>query len=191
MEHTSPRPRTLHGSTRSDKPAAAGPVFEHHTISEARRRLSALVRRAASGDAPVAIGRLGKEEAILVSPGQFAALGNTVKALSTLDRDPRPVVAAFIARRLLPGAPSHVVTPQIKELASLTLEELAVLLPIAELPLKGEPRAKVAAIQDGAVLSRLERRHKIAGTIAQATSDGLYEATEHRTSAIGAWDKDV
>jgi prevent-host-death family protein len=160
-------------------------------IGEARKKLSELVKRAASGDAPVAIGRLGKEEAILVSAQKFAALGRKVRELSTLDRDPRPALAAFIAGRLLPGAPPHIATSQIKELASLTFEELAVLLPIAKLPLKAEQRAKVEAIRDGEVLSRLERRHKIAGTIAQATSDGLYEATEHRTSAIGVWDGDV
>jgi prevent-host-death family protein len=37
-------------------------------ISEARRRLSQLVERVARGGGPIAIGRYGRERALLISP---------------------------------------------------------------------------------------------------------------------------
>lgn len=43
-------------------------------ISEARKRLSQLVERVAQGGAPVAIGRYGRERAILVSAEEYGRL---------------------------------------------------------------------------------------------------------------------
>jgi prevent-host-death family protein len=43
-------------------------------ISEARRRLSALVERVAGGGGPIAIGRYGSERAILVGADEYARL---------------------------------------------------------------------------------------------------------------------
>jgi prevent-host-death family protein len=43
-------------------------------ISEARRRLSALVERVARGAAPIAIGRYGSERAVLVGADEYARL---------------------------------------------------------------------------------------------------------------------
>lgn len=43
-------------------------------VSEARRRLSALVERVAHGGAPVTIGRYGRERAVLVGAEQYARL---------------------------------------------------------------------------------------------------------------------
>lgn len=49
-------------------------------ISEARKRLSQLVERVAQGGAPVAIGRYGRERAILVSAEEYGAPENTAEA---------------------------------------------------------------------------------------------------------------
>jgi prevent-host-death family protein len=166
---------------------SAGQVVRH-TITEARSRLPELVRRAASGAAPVAIGRKGEDQAVLVSFAEFAALASQLNALSNVQEDAQQVFARLIAQRLLPGAPAHLVESQAKELASLTLEELAVLVPITRLPMTAEQRRKAQAIRDGETLTRLERRDVIARTIAQATTDGLYDALEHRTSAVTVWD---
>src|SRR5437868_4588770 len=43
-------------------------------IHEARKRLSALVERAAKGGSPVAIGRYGRERALIVGAEQYARL---------------------------------------------------------------------------------------------------------------------
>ena len=43
-------------------------------VSEARKRLSALVERVARGGAPVTIGRYGRERAVLVGADEFARL---------------------------------------------------------------------------------------------------------------------
>jgi prevent-host-death family protein len=43
-------------------------------VAEARRRLSALVERVARGGRPVAIGRYGRERAVLVGAEQYADL---------------------------------------------------------------------------------------------------------------------
>jgi len=43
-------------------------------ISEARRRLSALVERIARAGAPVGIGRYGRERALLISTDEYARL---------------------------------------------------------------------------------------------------------------------
>jgi len=43
-------------------------------LSEARRRLSALVERVARGGPPIAIGRYGRERAVLVGADEFARL---------------------------------------------------------------------------------------------------------------------
>jgi prevent-host-death family protein len=54
-------------------------------LSEARKRLSALVERVARGGAAVAIGRYGRERAVLVSAEQYARLVRAAKRGS-----PRP-----------------------------------------------------------------------------------------------------
>jgi prevent-host-death family protein len=46
-------------------------------ISEARKRLSQLVERVACGGAPVAIGRYGRERALLVSAEEYNRLKNS------------------------------------------------------------------------------------------------------------------
>jgi prevent-host-death family protein len=51
-------------------------------LSEARRRLSALVERVACGGAPVAIGRYGRERAVLVGAEHYARLAGARRAAS-------------------------------------------------------------------------------------------------------------
>jgi prevent-host-death family protein len=46
-------------------------------VSEARRRLSALVDRVAQGGAPVTIGRYGRDRAVLVGAEHYARLTRT------------------------------------------------------------------------------------------------------------------
>jgi prevent-host-death family protein len=46
-------------------------------LSEARRRLSALVERVAQGGAPVTIGRYGRERAVLLGAEHYARLTRT------------------------------------------------------------------------------------------------------------------
>ncbi len=46
-------------------------------VSEARRRLSALVERVAQGGAPVTIGRYGRDRAVLVGAEDYARLTRT------------------------------------------------------------------------------------------------------------------
>jgi prevent-host-death family protein len=48
-------------------------------LSEARKRLSALVERVARGGTPVAIGRYGRERAVLVGAEHYARLARTAK----------------------------------------------------------------------------------------------------------------
>ena len=48
-------------------------------ISEARKRLSQLVERVARGGAPVAIGRYGRERALLVSAEEYKRLKTSVR----------------------------------------------------------------------------------------------------------------
>jgi len=48
-------------------------------VSEARRRLSALVERVAQGGAPVTIGRYGRDRAVLVGANEFARLRRASK----------------------------------------------------------------------------------------------------------------
>jgi prevent-host-death family protein len=43
-------------------------------VSEARKRLTALVERVARGGAPIAIGRYGRERAVLVGIDEYARL---------------------------------------------------------------------------------------------------------------------
>jgi prevent-host-death family protein len=48
-------------------------------VSEARKRLSALVERVARGGTPVAIGRYGRERAVLVGAEQYAQLARAAR----------------------------------------------------------------------------------------------------------------
>jgi len=52
-------------------------------VSEARRRLSALVERVAHGGAPVTIGRYGRERAVLVGAEQYARLVRAAQPRAT------------------------------------------------------------------------------------------------------------
>ena len=48
-------------------------------LSEARRRLSALVERVARGGPPIAIGRYGRERAVLVGADEYARLAQRAR----------------------------------------------------------------------------------------------------------------
>ena len=48
-------------------------------LSEARRRLSALVERVARGGPPIAIGRYGRERAVLVGADEYARLAKRAR----------------------------------------------------------------------------------------------------------------
>ena len=48
-------------------------------VSEARKRLSALVERVARGGTPVTIGRYGRERAVLVGADQYARLSSAAQ----------------------------------------------------------------------------------------------------------------
>jgi prevent-host-death family protein len=77
-------------------------------VSEARRRLSALVERVARGGAPIAIGRYGRERAVLVGADEYARLakrarpqpasGRTIEGTLTLTCSPAELSAE--SRRL-------------------------------------------------------------------------------------------
>jgi prevent-host-death family protein len=74
-------------------------------ISEARKRLSQLVERVAQGGAPVAIGRYGRERAILVSAEEYGRLktppelgSRTLAGTLTLACSPQDLIAE--SRRL-------------------------------------------------------------------------------------------
>jgi prevent-host-death family protein len=54
---------------------ASGPL----QLSEARRRLSALVERVARGGPPIAIGRYGRERAVLVGADEYAQLAKRAR----------------------------------------------------------------------------------------------------------------
>lgn len=155
------------------------------TITEARKNLPSLVRNAAAGNDLATIGVKGKDQVVLLSYARYKALENKLAA----SVDMRQQIAEGIAKRLLRDAPSHLVVPQVRELAALTLGELAVLLPLERLPLKPEERSRVVGRlkKNGVVLDRLERRYAIAQAIATAAGEGLYEALEHRTSGLGIW----
>ena len=71
-------------------------------ISEARKRLSALVERVARGGAPVAIGRYGRERAVLISVDEYARLEEassrtgskrTLEGILTLSCSPEDLIA--------------------------------------------------------------------------------------------------
>ncbi len=75
-------------------------------ISEARKRLSQLVERVACGGAPVAIGRYGRERALLVSAQEYRRLKTsarrakprTLEGTLTLECSPDDLIAE--SRRL-------------------------------------------------------------------------------------------
>lgn len=76
-------------------------------ISEARKRLSQLVERVACGGAPVAIGRYGRERAVLVSAEEYRRLETSVRPAKppltledtlTLECSPKDLIAE--SRRL-------------------------------------------------------------------------------------------
>jgi prevent-host-death family protein len=75
-------------------------------ISEARQRLSQLVERVARGGAPVAIGRYGRERALLVSAEEYRRLKTstrrakppTLEGTLTLECSPEELIAE--SRRL-------------------------------------------------------------------------------------------
>jgi prevent-host-death family protein len=76
-------------------------------ISEARKRLSELVERVARGGAPVAIGRYGRERALLVSAEEYRRLKTstphtkpprTLEGTLTLECSPEDLIAE--SRRL-------------------------------------------------------------------------------------------
>ncbi len=75
-------------------------------ISEARKRLSQLVERVARGGAPIAIGRYGRERALLVSAEEYRQLKTstrqakprTLEGTLTLECSPEDLIAE--SRRL-------------------------------------------------------------------------------------------
>ena len=80
-------------------------------LSEARKRLSALVERVARGGTPVAIGRYGRERAVLVGAEQYARLTSAAKRSA-----PR--------RRTLEGTMELLCTPEELVAESRRLGEL-------------------------------------------------------------------
>src|SRR5438445_12268430 len=70
-------------------------------VSEARRRLSALVERVARGGSPVPIGRYGRERAVLIGaeeyarltvPGRHAKSGMSLEGTLTLTCSPTELI---------------------------------------------------------------------------------------------------
>ena len=80
-------------------------------VSEARKRLSALVERVARGGAAVTIGRYGRERAVLVGAEQYARLTRAAKRGS-----PR--------RQTLEGTMELLCTPEVLVAESRRLGEL-------------------------------------------------------------------
>jgi prevent-host-death family protein len=70
-------------------------------ISEARKRLSQLVERVARGGAPVAIGRYGRERAVLVSAEEYKRL----KISTRREKPPRSLEGTLI----LEGSPETLI----------------------------------------------------------------------------------
>src|SRR5438128_2047636 len=98
--------------------ALASAVLKTHTITKARSLLPSLVRGTARGGPPVAIGRQGHEEAVLLAYDEFAALRDLPRLVRRLEAPPsltsvdmRQHLSEWIARRLLPDAPPHLVGP--------------------------------------------------------------------------------
>src|SRR5215475_3720752 len=79
-------------------------AYQPLQVSEARKRLSALVERVARGGAPVTIGRYGRERAVLVGADEFARMRRaastttarrppTLEGMLTLTCTPEELVA--------------------------------------------------------------------------------------------------
>jgi prevent-host-death family protein len=94
-------------------------------ISEVRKRLSALVERVAQGGRPVAIGRYGRERAVLLGAEDYAKLtrgskrlspGSTLEGSLTLTCTPEELTAEGreIGRLWLAGVESNAGKPPRK-----------------------------------------------------------------------------
>lgn len=81
-------------------------------------------------------------------------------------------------------APEHIVAPQLKELAGLSIKQYVALIEADPSRLSDDDEQHLEIPENQ--LQRLKKRRQIALVIAQAKHDDLYELNEHHTHISGA-----
>lgn len=155
-------------------------IFLERNVSEARKELPELTHRIERDPAVVVqVDRRTNPTALLVSHARFAPL---VDALTRDAEDVHGQLLWLVIERWLGAAQPKLCLPQRRELENLKTAQLIELLTAN--PSKPEVSKLVDQGIDESILQRLRRRRKIARTLADAESRGLYDAVEHADSAV-------
>jgi hypothetical protein len=93
-------------------------------------------------------------------------------------------LAGAIAFKLLGDAPLHLVYSQIEELGTLDAEQLGAMNDIEKMSIASELRQKLVGKVGERIVTRLEKRQRLAVSVAKARKEGLYELAEHLTGLI-------
>ncbi|MDD5307035.1 MAG: hypothetical protein PHU25_06910 [Deltaproteobacteria bacterium] len=153
-----------------------GVAVVHLNIRDARARLSSLVNGMENSSSIFSLGRRKVPTTLLVPYDRYNPI---------FSRDYKLRLAFMIVENLLGDAPLHIRNPQLAELTQLDKDDLLLLAGIEKLPLgKAQEKELRESLTESKVLDRLIKRHQIAGAIASAQKEGLYEAAEHLTSSI-------
>jgi hypothetical protein len=94
-------------------------------------------------------------------------------------------LAVDITERLFSEAPLHLKRPQAVELSKLTLGQLQVIARIKRFPVPKRTRDKIVSeLESEELVTRMEKRWRLASAVISAERKGLYEAAEHATGML-------
>jgi addiction module HigA family antidote len=102
----------------------------------------------------------------------------------------RMALASDITEKLFGEAPLHLKKPQVDELTKLDQQQLLLIAQIKRFPISKSLRGKiVSALGSEILITRMEKRWRIASAVISAEREGLYEAAEHATGMLDLGDE--
>ncbi len=146
-------------------------------IGEARDKFPQMVSSLESGSsATYVVGRYGKPAAALVSYQRFGPM---------LVRGNKKAKLALLIEDLLEDAPQHIKAPAIAKVSRLPMSDLMALWRLDALP-TNDREASLARkkLRHPEAFDRLLQRARIAQTLAEARSAGLYEMAEDAADQV-------
>lgn len=151
-------------------------IAEAYNITGFRKHVTEIIRAVASMDRSVVVTNRENPQAVVL-PSKYKALAEKRVRYAKW-------MALMFTERLLPDAPAYLKEPQVVELERLPHSKLKALLEVDHLPVSKQLRPRIERAIGKVILQRLEKRHRIAKSIREAESQGLYDAVEHQTGEV-------
>ena len=151
-------------------------IAEAYNITGFRKHVTEIIRAVASMDRSVVVTNRENPQAVVL-PSKYKALAEKRVRYAKW-------MALMFTERLLPDAPAYLKEPQVVELERLPHSKLKALLEVDHLPVSKQLRPRIERAIGKVILQRLEKRHRIAKSIREAESQGLFDAVEHQTGEV-------